>query len=106
MNGGMISASSTAIQAAAATSTSNSPSSIIDNSEQRCEKITIPMCMDIGYNYTSMPNLLEMETQEEAGLEVRMSIFIQSGFFGPSPLLLSIIFGWVDILLLYSLLPE
>ncbi|KAH9415239.1 Wnt-activated receptor [Dermatophagoides pteronyssinus] len=28
------------------------------------------MCMDIGYNYTSMPNLLEMETQEEAGLEV------------------------------------
>ncbi|KAH9497711.1 Wnt-activated receptor [Dermatophagoides farinae] len=34
------------------------------------KKITIPMCMDIGYNYTSMPNLLEMETQEEAGLEV------------------------------------
>ncbi|KPM06400.1 frizzled-2-like protein [Sarcoptes scabiei] len=41
-----------------------------DHMEQRCEKITIPMCMDIGYNFTSMPNLLDMESQEEAGLEV------------------------------------
>lgn len=46
----------------------NTPSPV-DHNEQRCEKISIPMCMDIGYNFTSMPNLLDMETQEEAGLE-------------------------------------
>nr|XP_027201894.1 frizzled-5-like [Dermatophagoides pteronyssinus] len=74
MNIAMISSSSST--AAISTSIANSPNSNVDNnngaigSEQRCEKITIPMCMDIGYNYTSMPNLLEMETQEEAGLEV------------------------------------
>lgn len=36
----------------------------------RCEDITIPMCRGIGYNMTSMPNQLNHETQEEAGLEV------------------------------------
>lgn len=36
----------------------------------RCEEITIPMCRGIGYNYTSMPNELNHDTQEEAGLEV------------------------------------
>lgn len=36
----------------------------------RCEEITIPMCRGIGYNYTAMPNELNHDTQEEAGLEV------------------------------------
>lgn len=36
----------------------------------RCEVITIPMCRGIGYNVTSMPNELNHDTQEEAGLEV------------------------------------
>ncbi|XP_008188372.2 frizzled-5 [Acyrthosiphon pisum] len=36
----------------------------------RCEEITIPMCRGIGYNMTSMPNQLNHETQEEAGMEV------------------------------------
>ncbi|KAJ8685245.1 hypothetical protein QAD02_021038 [Eretmocerus hayati] len=36
----------------------------------RCEEITIPMCHGIGYNYTAMPNELNHDTQEEAGLEV------------------------------------
>uniref|UniRef100_A0A834R9L9 Frizzled-8 n=1 Tax=Sarcoptes scabiei TaxID=52283 RepID=A0A834R9L9_SARSC len=36
----------------------------------RCERITIPMCSNIGYSKTLMPNSLEMETQQEAGLEV------------------------------------
>ena len=38
--------------------------------EPRCEEITIPMCKDIGYNYTSMPNKFNHEKQDEAGLEV------------------------------------
>ncbi|XP_006820151.1 frizzled-2 [Saccoglossus kowalevskii] len=36
----------------------------------RCEPITIPLCQDIQYNETIMPNLLNHQKQEEAGLEV------------------------------------
>ncbi|KAK0092759.1 hypothetical protein PV326_000656 [Microctonus aethiopoides] len=36
----------------------------------RCEDITIPMCRGIGYNRTAMPNELNHDTQDEAGLEV------------------------------------
>lgn len=36
----------------------------------RCEPITIPFCMDIQYNETIMPNLLNHQKQEDAGLEV------------------------------------
>uniref|UniRef100_A0A8D8ZZP9 Frizzled-2 n=2 Tax=Cacopsylla melanoneura TaxID=428564 RepID=A0A8D8ZZP9_9HEMI len=36
----------------------------------RCEEITIPMCKGIGYNLTQMPNDLNHDTQDEAGLEV------------------------------------
>ncbi|XP_022235618.1 frizzled-5-like [Limulus polyphemus] len=38
--------------------------------ERKCEKITIPMCTNIGYNFTSMPNKFHHETQKEAGLQV------------------------------------
>ncbi|KAK3914433.1 Frizzled-2, partial [Frankliniella fusca] len=36
----------------------------------RCERITIPFCLDIPYNETIMPNLLNHQRQEDAGLEV------------------------------------
>ena len=36
----------------------------------RCEPITIPLCNDIQYNMTIMPNLLNHQKQEDAGLEV------------------------------------
>ena len=39
-------------------------------SKKRCEKIKIPMCQSIGYNLTSMPNMFNHDTQEEAALEV------------------------------------
>ncbi|XP_022258052.1 frizzled-5-like [Limulus polyphemus] len=38
-------------------------------SSEECEEITISMCKDVGYNYTSMPNQFYHDTQEEAGLE-------------------------------------
>lgn len=38
----------------------------------RCEPITIPLCIDIPYNETIMPNLLGHGKQDEAGLEVSM----------------------------------
>lgn len=50
------------------TSTGTSGSS--SSSSSRCEEITIPMCRGIGYNMTSLPNELNHDTQEEAGLEV------------------------------------
>jgi len=36
----------------------------------RCEPITIPLCKDIQYNMTIMPNLLGHHKQDDAGLEV------------------------------------
>ena len=45
-----------------------------DHSDQyphgRCEPITIPLCKDIMYNQTIMPNLLNHQKQDDAGLEV------------------------------------
>uniref|UniRef100_A0A672HUP0 Frizzled class receptor 7a n=1 Tax=Salarias fasciatus TaxID=181472 RepID=A0A672HUP0_SALFA len=35
-----------------------------------CQPISIPLCSDIAYNQTIMPNLLGHGTQEDAGLEV------------------------------------
>uniref|UniRef100_A0AAV2K033 Uncharacterized protein n=1 Tax=Knipowitschia caucasica TaxID=637954 RepID=A0AAV2K033_KNICA len=37
--------------------------------ESRCERITLPLCKTVGYNFTRMPNQLKHSTQEEAGLE-------------------------------------
>jgi len=42
----------------------------VANGGKRCEPITIPMCKDIQYNMTIIPNLLNHETQDDAGLEV------------------------------------
>ncbi|XP_071486103.1 frizzled-5-like [Diadema antillarum] len=36
----------------------------------KCEPITVPMCRDVGYNMTYMPNQFNHHTQDEAGLEV------------------------------------
>lgn len=32
----------------------------------KCERIQLPMCQDLGYNWTSMPNLLGHRDQKEA----------------------------------------
>ncbi|KAK4472448.1 hypothetical protein MN116_002578 [Schistosoma mekongi] len=46
----------------------------IDNDKllrpEKCIPIEIPLCKNIGYNLTYMPNAFNHETQEEAGLEV------------------------------------
>lgn len=36
----------------------------------KCENITIPMCTNIAYNQTILPNLLGHSKQEEAGMEI------------------------------------
>lgn len=42
--------------------------------EQKCEEITIPLCVGIGYNYTKMPNQFNHMSQHEAGLEAHQFI--------------------------------
>ena len=39
-------------------------------SKKKCEQIRVPMCQNIGYNLTSMPNMFNHDTQEEAALEI------------------------------------
>lgn len=39
-------------------------------SHEKCELISIPLCKDLPYNWTIMPNLLNHQKQEDAGLEV------------------------------------
>ena len=36
----------------------------------KCEPIQVPLCKDIQYNETIMPNLLSHTKQEDAGMEV------------------------------------
>ena len=38
----------------------------------KCEEITIPMCKEIGYNFTRLPNQFNHETQDE----VRYYLFL------------------------------
>ena len=35
----------------------------------KCEEITVPMCRNMEYNMTSMPNQFNHETQAEAAME-------------------------------------
>lgn len=39
-------------------------------SPSKCEPITVPLCKDLQYNETIMPNLLNHQNQDDAGLEV------------------------------------
>ncbi|CAG0923803.1 unnamed protein product, partial [Notodromas monacha] len=36
----------------------------------KCEQIHLELCQDIGYNLTSMPNLIDHETQEDAAVSL------------------------------------
>lgn len=53
--------------------------------EGRCERITIPLCTDMKYNMTRMPNLVGHMNQKEAALQVNE--FIPLVQFGCSRLL-------------------
>lgn len=37
----------------------------------KCERIQLPLCQDLGYNWTAMPNLLGHKDQKEAAEAVR-----------------------------------
>lgn len=42
----------------------------ISHRHARCERITIPMCMDMRYNLTRMPNLIGHTNQKDAAIQV------------------------------------
>ncbi|GAB6029468.1 Frizzled-10 [Chamberlinius hualienensis] len=44
--------------------------SIGESRRSRCERITIPLCRDMPYNMTRMPNLMENSKQAEAGIRI------------------------------------
>ncbi|KAA3680493.1 uncharacterized protein DEA37_0013391 [Paragonimus westermani] len=46
---------------------------------EKCIPIEIPLCKNIGYNLTYMPNAFHHETQEEAGLEFGIEDDINEG---------------------------
>jgi frizzled protein 9/10 len=54
-------------------------------SSGRCERITIPLCMNMKYNMTRMPNLVGLTNQKDAALQVHE--FIPLIQFGCSRLL-------------------
>ena len=60
-----------------------SPQSGYGNND-RCEKITIPMCADMKYNMTHMPNLIGHTSQKEA---LQVHEFVPLVQFGCSRLL-------------------
>ncbi|KAJ8040994.1 Neurotrypsin [Holothuria leucospilota] len=41
-----------------------------EDKETDCEQITVPLCMDLPYNSTRLPNILGHDNQLDAGLEV------------------------------------
>ncbi|GAB6027998.1 Frizzled-10 [Chamberlinius hualienensis] len=45
-------------------------SNVGESRRSRCERITIPMCRDMPYNMTRMPNLINNLDQIEAGIQV------------------------------------
>ncbi|XP_071955880.1 frizzled-9-like [Antedon mediterranea] len=45
-------------------------SPIDDISRPKCERVTIPMCIGIGYNLTSMPNRFQHRNQDEAAPKI------------------------------------
>ena len=47
---------------------------IYGSSHRKCERITIPMCKDVPYNATRMPNFIGHYTQSEAAIMVRFLV--------------------------------
>lgn len=50
--------------------TSSHNDNLMPQPHDRCEPITIPICMHLPYNMTIMPNFFNQARQDEAGLEV------------------------------------
>lgn len=48
--------------------------SIPHDPNSRCERINLAMCKGIGYNFTSFPNEMNHDTQDEAGLEANQFV--------------------------------
>ena len=55
-------------------------SGIASANEKKCEVLTIPMCKNLGYQTTYMPNRFNHKTQKDAALEIdKFSPFVKAG---------------------------
>lgn len=66
-------ASASGASGAALTSSASSGTGsrhLSSSSRSTCERITIPMCMDTGYNMTRMPNYMGHTSQADAAIQV------------------------------------
>lgn len=43
----------------------------------KCERIKLPLCQDLGYNWTAMPNLMGHKDQKEAENAVRETFHLK-----------------------------
>lgn len=44
---------------------------VLEGKKQKCQKITITLCANIGYNTTSFPNFLGQENEEDAEMKIQ-----------------------------------
>ncbi|KAF9809210.1 hypothetical protein SFRURICE_003463 [Spodoptera frugiperda] len=49
----------------------------------KCERIKLPLCQDLGYNWTAMPNLMGHKDQKEAE-NAELSAIIKPDVLSPS----------------------
>ena len=59
-------------------------SKVVVAGDGKCEEITIPMCKEIGYNFTRLPNQFNHETQDEVSF-FSFFFFIDLANFGAEP---------------------
>ena len=45
----------------------------------QCEEISIPMCKEIGYNFTRLPNQFNHETQDEVRFFLSLTDLVNFG---------------------------
>ena len=66
---------------------------VVSGESGQCEEISIPMCKEIGYNLTRLPNQFNHETQDEVGI----FLFIdKSGILGNKKVDLQPVYAGVD----------
>ena len=52
-----------------------------EHNRGKCERITIPLCQDMLYNNTRMPNLMGHNDQSDAAIEVGLNNFSIENIF-------------------------
>ena len=52
---------------------------LVNAIDGQCEEISIPMCKEIGYNFTRLPNQFNHETQDEVRFFLSLTDLVNFG---------------------------